>query len=260
MPTLTLHPLMGMPEIRPGEDLAALLWRALTAGGLGLVAGDVVVVAQKAVSKAEGERVPLAEVSPSPLARDWAVRWGRDPRLVELVLRESRRIIRMERGLIIAETHHGFVCANAGVDASNVGGEDVALLLPRHPDDSAARLRERLHAAAGLAPEAALGVIVADSFGRPWRVGLTQAALGCAGLAPLLDYRGKVDRDGRPLHATVIAVADQLAGAADLVCGKAEGIPAALIRGYAPPPAAHPEGQAQGGRALLRSPEEDLFR
>jgi coenzyme F420-0:L-glutamate ligase/coenzyme F420-1:gamma-L-glutamate ligase len=264
---VTIHPLAGLPEVRPGDDLAALLLAALRGQGLALESGDVLVVAQKVVSKAEGSRVALASVEPSPFARRWAERWDKDARLIEVVLRESRRLVRMERGVIIAETHHGYVCANAGVDLSNAGageggaassGEpaagEVAILLPEDPDGSARALREALRAGTG----AAVGVIVADTFGRPWRVGLTQVALGVAGLAPLVDYRDSPDVDGRTLHATLIAVADELACAADLVCGKTRRVPAALIRGYAPQHA--PGAAGSDGAALLRAPEMDLFR
>jgi coenzyme F420-0:L-glutamate ligase/coenzyme F420-1:gamma-L-glutamate ligase len=254
---VTIHPLAGLPEVRPGDDLGALLLAALRALGLALESGDVLVVAQKVVSKAEGSRVALASVEPSPFARRWAERWDKDARLIEVVLRESRRLVRMERGVIIAETHHGYVCANAGVDLSNAGeggAGEVAILLPEDPDGSARALREALRAGTG----AAVGVIVADTFGRPWRVGLTQVALGVAGLAPLVDYRDSPDVDGRTLHATLIAVADELACAADLVCGKTRRVPAALIRGYAPQHA--PGASGSDGTALLRAPEMNLFR
>jgi coenzyme F420-0:L-glutamate ligase / coenzyme F420-1:gamma-L-glutamate ligase len=261
-PPVTIHPVQGLPEVRPGDDLAALLLAALRAQGLAPASGDVLVIAQKVVSKAEGSRVALAELQPSPRALEWARAWDKDARLIELVLRESRRIVRMERGVIIAETHHGFVCANAGVDLSNAGapegGEEVAILLPEQPDRSAELLREALRAGTG----ADVAVIVADTFGRPWRVGLTQVALGVAGLAPLVDYRDSPDTDGRELHATVIAVADELACAADLVCGKTRRVPAAIVRGYQRRPdegAAHAPGPS-GGQALLRQPELDLFR
>lgn len=267
-PAVRVYPVAGLPEVRPGDDLAALLGGALAGRVLPPAeeappdAGDALVVAQKVVSKAEGSWVALEAVQPGPFARQWAQQWGRDPRLVELVLRESRRIVRMERGVIIAETHHGFICANAGVDLSNTGvapeaGGEVAVLLPEDPDRSAALLREGLARHLGVTAGAAPAVIVADTFGRPWRVGLTQVALGTAGLAPLLDLREGLDADGRPLHATVIAVADQIACAADLVCGKTARVPAALVRGAAPQPPA--PGNADG-RALLREPGMDLFR
>lgn len=268
---LSVYPVPGLPEIRPGDDLAALLARAVAERVGPLESGDVVVVAQKVVSKAEGARVALAEVTPSAFARDFAERWEKDPRLVELVLRESLRIVRMERGVMITETRHGFVCANSGVDLSNTGGSEegsgargeggeIAVLLPEDPDQSAARLREGLGRGAGAGgKDVEVGVIVSDTFGRPWRVGLTQVALGVAGLAPLVDLRDTNDVDGRPLHATIIAMADQLACAADLVCGKTARVPAAVIRGYRPPEG---DGQATGnsGRELIRDPAMDLFR
>jgi coenzyme F420-0:L-glutamate ligase/coenzyme F420-1:gamma-L-glutamate ligase len=252
---LTVYPIAGLPEVLPGDDLAGLFCRAAEQAGTALADGDVAVFAQKVVSKAEGSRVALSEVRPSERALDWARQWNKDARLVEVVLRESRRIVRMERGILIAETRHGFVCANAGVDVSNSGTGDVAILLPEDPDRSARRLRAGIAAATGRQ----VGVIVADSFGRPWRNGLTQAALGVAGLAPLLDLRGRADADGRPMHVTVIAVADELAGAADLVCGKTRRVPAALIRGWS---GLLEAGGAQpgAGRDLVRPAEEDLFR
>ncbi len=258
-PPVTVFPVPGLPEIHPGDDLSALLLSALRAQPLPLQSGDVLVIAQKVVSKAEGARVALAEIEPSPYARQWAARWGKDARLIELVLRQSRRIVRMERGVLIAETHHGFVCANAGVDLSNAGGGsgaegEVAILLPENPDRSAAGLREALRAGSG----ADVAVIVADTFGRPWRVGLTQVALGVAGLAPLVDYRETPDVDGRTLHATIIAVADELACAADLVCGKTRRMPAAVVRGYARP--GGELAKPATGTALIRAPELDLFR
>lgn len=254
---VSVYPVLGLPEIRPGDDLGAALLAALRAQALPLADGDVLVVAQKVVSKAEGARVALAAIEPSPVARQWAERWGKDARLVELVLRQSRRIVRMERGVLIAETHHGYVCANAGVDLSNAGapdGSEVAILLPEDCDRSAALLRAAMQAGSG----ANVGVIVADTFGRPWRVGLTQVALGVAGLASLVDYRDSPDVDGRTLHATIIAVADELACAADLVCGKTRRVPAAVIRGWPWPRDQASEGA--GGAALLRAPEMDLFR
>jgi coenzyme F420-0:L-glutamate ligase/coenzyme F420-1:gamma-L-glutamate ligase len=247
---ITILPIAGLPEVRPGDDLVGLLAGTLEARQLSLEEGDVLVVAQKIVSKAEDARVPLASLEPSPLARDWAERWDRDPRMVELVLRESRRIVRMERGLIISETHHGFICANAGIDLSNSGGEELAILLPEDCDRAARGLREGLRERTGRE----VAVIIADSFGRPWRSGLTQVALGVAGLEPLVDLRGEPDADGRPLHVTIIAVADELAAAADLVCGKINRVPAGIVRGWQ---GKRGEGS---GRDMLRAPDQDLFR
>ena len=244
---LEILPVRGIPEVRPGDDLSDLISRAT---GEDLREGDILVVTHKIVSKAEGQIVDLSAVEPSALAKDFAARYGRDPRQIEVVLRESRRIVRMDRGLIISETHHGFVCANAGVDASNVPGDDTVCLLPVDPDASAARLREALTASTG----SERAVIVSDSFGRPWREGITNVAIGVAGMEPLADYRGQRDPYGYPLEASILAVADELAAAAELVMGKTEGIPAAVIRNY--------QYKVGPGRALdlLMEPERDLFR
>jgi coenzyme F420-0:L-glutamate ligase / coenzyme F420-1:gamma-L-glutamate ligase len=244
---LEIIPVEGIPEVRPGDDLPDLIARAT---GEDLRAGDIVVVTHKIVSKAEGRLVDLRAVEPSALAKGFAARYGRDPRQIEVVLRESRRVVRMDRGLIIAETHHGFVCANAGVDASNVPGDDVVCLLPVDPDASAARLREALTVRTG----SDLAVIVSDSFGRPWREGITNVAIGVAGMEPLTDYRGQRDPYGYPLEASILAGADELAAAAELVMGKTEGIPAAIVRNYPYKPG---PGTA---RDLLMAPEKDLFR
>jgi coenzyme F420-0:L-glutamate ligase/coenzyme F420-1:gamma-L-glutamate ligase len=244
---LEILPVRGIPEVRPGDDLPDLISRA---AGEDLREGDILVVTHKIVSKAEGQIVDLSAVEPSALAKDFAARYGRDPRQIEVVLRESRRIVRMDRGLIISETHHGFVCANAGVDASNVPGDDTVCLLPVDPDASAARLREALTARTS----SERAVIVSDSFGRPWREGITNVAIGVAGMEPLADYRGQRDPYGYPLEASILAVADELAAAAELVMGKTEGIPAAVIRNY--------QYKVGPGRALdlLMEPERDLFR
>jgi coenzyme F420-0:L-glutamate ligase/coenzyme F420-1:gamma-L-glutamate ligase len=244
---LEILPVEGIPEVRPGDDLPELITRA---AGESLRPGDVLVVTHKVVSKAEGQLVDLSAVEPSALAKGFAARYGRDPRQIEVVLRESRRIVRMERGLVIAETHHGFVCANAGVDASNVPGDDTVCLLPVDPDASAAGLRDALAAMTG----SDLAVIVSDSFGRTWREGITNVAIGVSGMSPLTDYRGQRDPHGYPLEASVLAVADELAASSELVMGKTAGIPAAIVRGYPYEPA------AGTGRALLMPPERDLFR
>ncbi len=244
---LEILPVEGIPEVRPGDDLPELITRAV---GESLRPGDVLVVTHKIVSKAEGRLVDLSAVEPSALAKGFAARYGRDPRQIEVVLRESRRIVRMERGLVIAETRHGFVCANAGVDASNVPGDDTVCLLPVDPDASAAGLREALAALTG----SDLAVIVSDSFGRTWREGITNVAIGVSGMSPLADYRGKRDPHGYPLEASVLAVADELAASSELVMGKTAGIPAAIVRGYPYEPA------AGTGRALIMPPERDLFR
>ena len=210
----------------------------------------MVVVTQKVVSKAEGRLVALADVTPSPQAQELAARLDKDPRLVELVLRESRRIVRAERGVLITETRHGFVCANAGVDASNVAGEGYVSLLPEDPDASAEGIRRRIKDLCG----AEVAVIVSDTFGRPWREGHVNVAIGVAGMSPFADYVGQTDPYGYELRVTTIAVADELAAAAELVMGKLERVPAAIVRGYRYRPGP--------GRAtdMVRPPERDLFR
>ena len=245
MAGISVLPITGIPEVRPGDDLAGQIYAAAS-----FEAADILVVTQRVVSKAEGRLVDLASVDPSPLAVSFAERWEKDPRLVELVLRETRRIVRMERGIIISETHHGLICANAGIDASNVVGESIVCLLPEDPDASAAGLRDRLVELG--APSVA--VIITDTFGRPWRVGQTNVAIGVAGMSPLVDYIGTHDTQGRELRVTLIASADEIAGAAELVMGKVENVPAAIVRGYR-----YDEG---GGSAaeLIREPEKDLFR
>jgi coenzyme F420-0:L-glutamate ligase / coenzyme F420-1:gamma-L-glutamate ligase len=235
-------PVRGLPEVGEGDDLAELIARAAE-----LEDGDVVVVAHKVVSKAEGRVVRLAEVEPSAQARDLAA--DEDPRRLEVILRESARIVRTRPPLVIAETRHGFVCASAGVDASNAPEAETVVLLPEDPDASAARLRARLRELTA----ADVAVILSDSFGRAWRQGTTDVAIGCAGLQPLRDLHGERDAAGYELHATVIAVADELAGAAELVRGKLDHVPVAVIRGFEP----RGEGTA---RELVIPPERDLFR
>jgi coenzyme F420-0:L-glutamate ligase / coenzyme F420-1:gamma-L-glutamate ligase len=245
---LEILPVGGIPEVRPGDDPAALIARA--AGDDLLKTGDVVVVTHKVVSKAEGRLVDLATVEPSALAKGFAARYEKDPRQIEVVLRESKRIVKMDRGIVISETHHGFVCANAGVDASNVPGDETVCLLPLDPDASARRLRDALASVAG----GDLAVVVSDSFGRAWRHGITNVAIGVAGMQPLADYRGERDPYGYPLTASVLAVADELAAAAELVMGKTTSIPVAVVRNY-------PYERGSGtGRDLLMEPERDLFR
>ena len=234
--------------MRAGDDLAALVRAAAARQGLRL-AGGVLVVCQKVVSKVEGRVVALGDVTPSAEAVRIAAEDGKDPRHVEIVLRESKRIVRRGRGVLICETRHGFVCANAGVDLSNAPEADVAVLLPEDPDASAARLRAAL-VAAGAGP---LAVIVSDTFGRPWREGLVDVAIGCAGLAPIEDLRGRPDLAGRTLQVTAMATADQLAAAAGLLMTKDSGIPAVWIEGFLPAG----EGSV---RSTLRDPAQDLFR
>jgi len=239
---ISIRPVEGLPEIEQGADLGELI-----AGRAELADRDILVVAQKAVSKAEGRVVRLDDVEPSERARELA--GDEDPRRIEVILREAARIVRSRPPLVIAETQHGFVCASAGVDSSNAPEAGTVVLLPVNPDASAQRLRDRLRELAG----ADVGVIVSDSFGRPWRQGTTDVAIGLAGIRPLLDLKGTLDRAGYELHATVIAVADELAGAAELVLGKTGGVPAAVIRGYD----ASGEGSA---RELVMPAERDLFR
>jgi coenzyme F420-0:L-glutamate ligase / coenzyme F420-1:gamma-L-glutamate ligase len=239
---IEIFPVEGLPEIGEGDDLAALI-----AERAELADGDVVVAAQKVVSKAEGRVVRLADVEPTDEARDLA--GGDDPRRLQVILDESVRIVRARPPLVIAETRHGFVCASAGVDSSNAPEPETVVLLPEDPDASAARIRDRLRELTG----AEVGVIVSDSFGRAWRQGTTDVAIGLAGVRPLLDLKGTRDSAGYELHATVIAVADELAGAAELVMGKTDGIPVAIVRGVD----ARGEGDA---RELVIPAERDLFR
>jgi coenzyme F420-0:L-glutamate ligase / coenzyme F420-1:gamma-L-glutamate ligase len=244
---VSVIPLEGLPELEPSDDLGLLIHGAAVRAG-GLQAGDVVVVAQKAVSKVAGRVVALADVEPSERAVELAGPEG-DPRHVEVILRESAEVVRSRPPLVIVETRHGFVCASAGVDASNAPADGLVVLLPLDPDASARRLRERLVELSG----ADLGVIVSDSFGRAWRQGTTDVALGVAGVAPLRDLRGARDARGRELRTTQIAVADELAGTAELVMGKTRGIPAAIVRGV--------DARGEGSAAELVMPRErDLFR
>lgn len=244
-----IFPLPGLPDVKQGFDIAREIAQAARAQEMHVLEDDIFVVAQKIVSKSEGRIVRLDQVAPSERARAWADAWGKDARVVELVFRESKRVVRMERGIIIAETHHGFVCANAGVDVSNAE-EGTAILLPENPDASARALQMRLSEIFACR----VGIIVSDTFGRAWREGLVNVALGVAGFAPLLDYRGRHDANGRPLQATVIAVADALAAAAELVMGKSDRIPVALVRG------ANVSMRSGTGADLIRSAEKDLFR
>jgi coenzyme F420-0:L-glutamate ligase / coenzyme F420-1:gamma-L-glutamate ligase len=239
----------GIPEVTCDADIAALIARAVDREDRRVEAGDIFVVAQKIVSKAEGAVVRLDEVTPSSMATQWAVEHGKDARVVEVVLRESRRVVRMDRDILITETRHGFVCANAGVDASNVAPGFVTVL-PGDPDASAERLRIALSTSFGCP----IAVIISDTFGRPWREGVVNVALGVAGVQPLVDYRGTMDSFDRPLRSTVIALADELASAAEIVTRKAARTPVAIVRGAA-------EWIGQGtGRALVRDAGRDLFR
>jgi coenzyme F420-0:L-glutamate ligase/coenzyme F420-1:gamma-L-glutamate ligase len=248
---LSARALDGLPEITPGDDLARLIADAL--GDQALGARDVLVIAHKVISKSEGRVRTLSEVTPGPRAIELATKLDKDPRLVEVILGESSEVLRAAHGVLICVTHHGFVCANAGVDASNVPGEDRVVLLPEDPDRSARRLRARIRELTGAAP----GIVITDSFGRAWRTGQCDVAIGCAGVRPLDDWRGRADANGRDLRATVIAVADELAAAADLARAKDRSQPVVWIRD------AGRYVTADGGPgavALIRPKTNDLFR
>lgn len=253
-PAVSLIPLPLPDEIVPGDDLAEKLTSALESQHLRLRKDDVLVVKHKIVSKAEGRLVQLGDVRPSRAASAWSRQSGGDARLIELVLRESRTVVRKKviagRGVLITETKHGFVCANSGVDLSNVDGGEHALLLPRDPDASARRLRSGIKQRTGVA----VAVIISDTFGRAWREGLTEVAIGVAGMKPLVDLRGRRDPHGYVLRASAEAVADELACAAGLVCGKLEGVPVCLVRGF------RYEAGRGSARELLRAKKNDLFR
>ncbi|MGI8856448.1 MAG: coenzyme F420-0:L-glutamate ligase [Thermomicrobiales bacterium] len=247
MVSVEITAVQGIDEVQPGADIAALIADATRERPL--ADGDVVVVTHKIVSKAEGQLVDLRTITPSALAVQIAEQFGKDARQVDVVLRESARIVRMERGIIICETRHGLICANAGVDASNVASQTVCLL-PRDPDASAARIRAGLRERTG----ADVAVVISDSFGRPWRNGIINIAIGVAGMLPLADYRGQTDPAGYDLRVTVMAVADELAGAAELVMGKIDMVPVAVIRGFA-----YDRGDGTG-HDLIMDPTKDLFR
>lgn len=248
-PALQIIPVHGLGEVQPGDDLAQIILSALQQQHCALVSGDILVVTQKIVSKAEGRLVRLSEVAPSELAVSIASRCDKDARVVELVLRESVRIVRLERGVLIAETRHAFVCANAGVDASNVAA-DIVALLPLDPDASAESLRRTIAAETGVT----VGVVISDTFGRAWREGQTDVAIGIAGVRPLRRLDGKRDPAGYELRVTALATAAELASAAELVMGKLDRVPVALVRGC--------ESALGNGsiRELVRPPEQDLFR
>lgn len=247
---LKIIPVRMAGEVKAGDSLAEKILTALDTQKISLRKGDILVVKHKIVSKAEGQLVELGSVKPSRASQKWAADYALDSRVVEIALSQSKRIVRRKRGVIITETHHGFICANSGVDVSNVDGGKHALLLPQDPDRSAARLQRCIKKYLKLN----IPVIITDSFGRPWREGLTEVAIGVAGMKPLCDYRRKRDAHGYVLHASIEAVADELACAAGLVCGKLEGNPACIIRGfpYQPGP-----GKA---RELIRPAKNDLFR
>jgi coenzyme F420-0:L-glutamate ligase/coenzyme F420-1:gamma-L-glutamate ligase len=248
-PTIQVIGVPGMPEVVEGDDVASLIVDAVRRAELNIVERDIFVVAQKVVSKAEGRIVLLQIIEPSARAKEWAAAYDKDPRVVEVVLRESTRIVRMERGVLIAETEQGYICANAGVDTSNVQ-EGTVTLLPKDSDASAQKIREALEQAFGVG----VAVIVSDTFGRPWREGLVNVALGVSGVAPLIDYRGQEDSHGRAMKVTVMAIADELASAAELVMKKSAGIPVAVVRGF------DYEMSEASGRELIRPAQFDLFR
>ena len=249
-PEIRVIGINGLPEIRPGADLPGLIASSVKKQKLTISSEDILIVTQKIVSKAEGQEVRLADVKPSRFAIDYAKQWNKDPRQVEVVLRESRRIVKMDIGVLITETHHGFICANSGVDMSNASRDGVAMLLPKDPDASARHIRAGIRKATGKSP----AVIISDTFGRPWRDGQTNVAIGIAGMDAMADYRGQKDTRGAELKVTLIAAADELASAAELVMGKTIGVPVALIRGY--------KYKSDPGtyKTLLYRPEVDLFR
>ena len=250
MTQLIVTAVNGLPEIRPGDDLAVLIRDAARSQGEEIQGGDIVVIAQKIVSKSEGRIVHLADVVPGKRAREMAAEGGKDARQIEVVLGECAKIVRWERGILICETHHGFVCANAGVDRSNAGAPDTVVLLPVDPDASATRLRDAFRAATG----AIVSVVVTDTFGRAWREGHTNVAIGIAGLPALKRYVGQRDPEGYELRVTEIAVADEIAAAAELVMGKLDRCPVAVVRGFTL------DEPAETAQEYVRPAERDLFR
>jgi coenzyme F420-0:L-glutamate ligase/coenzyme F420-1:gamma-L-glutamate ligase len=246
---VSIYPVSGLPEIVNGASLPDLIMGGVERLGMSLEAGDVVVITQKVVSKAEGRVVSLDRVHPSARASEIGQRIGFDPRHVEVILSESVRVVREAPRVLITETRHGFICANSGVDRSNTGGKEMVILLPEHPDESAGRLRDTLRHRSGIE----VGVVISDSFGRPWREGQVNVAIGAAGVVALRDYRCRQDPDGYQLQGTELAVVDELASAAELVMGKLDRIPVALIRGAS----VAGDGRVQ---TLLRDPATDLFR
>ncbi|EFH80387.1 coenzyme F420-0:L-glutamate ligase [Ktedonobacter racemifer] len=251
---IQILPVTGIGDIRPGDDLGSLIYDALKQQQLTLQQGDVLIITQKIVSKAEGRLVHLDDIEPSPFALQYAQRYQKDAQHVEVVLRESKRIVRMDHGVMICESHHGFICANAGVDESNIGGERVLALLPEDSDRSAHQVRQRMQELTGEGEHLDFAVIISDTWGRPWRNGQVNMAIGVAGMEPVTDYRGQNDPYGYELRASMIGVADELAAAAELVMGKVDRIPVALIRGYT-----YKTGQGSG-RDLIRESATDMFR
>jgi coenzyme F420-0:L-glutamate ligase/coenzyme F420-1:gamma-L-glutamate ligase len=250
LPELRIIGLPGIPIVTPGMDVATLIHQAATAASFALQVGDILVVTQKVVSKAEGHLIVLRDITPSALAHSFAQQWGKDPRHVEVVLQQSRRIVKMDRGVLITETHHGFICANAGVDQSNIEGAEVVAVLPPDPDASARAIRQALHTRLGFD----LAVIISDTFGRPWRDGLVNVAIGLSGMEAIKDYTGQLDAQGYELRVTALAIADELAAAAELVMNKLDNVPVAIIRGYE-----YPRGEGSLTQ-LVRAAERDLFR
>ena len=250
MSSIQLIGLEGIPEVKPGDQLASYIVAATRQSGVTIAQGDVLVVAQKIISKAEGRLVHLSDTEPSAFAKTLAAACQRDPRFIELVLRESRRIVRMSDRVIITETHHGLICANAGIDHSNVAGEAVVSLLPTDPDLSARRLRAELKQLL----DTDVAIVITDTFGRPWREGLTNVAIGLAGINPLSDLRNQRDNHGKLLRATVLATADELASAAGLIMRKTIGVPVVLVTGCG-----YEAGEHRASE-LLRAKEHDLFR
>ena len=251
---LRILPITGIGEIPPGTDLGKLIHDALQAQHLAIEQGDVLVITQKIISKAEGQLVNLDEIEPSEFARIAAQQSKKDAQHLEVVLRESKRIVRMDHGVLISETHHGFICANAGVDESNIGGKRQLALLPVDSNRSAREIRVRLQQLSEKQPEPDIAIIVSDTWGRPWRSGQVNNAIGVAGMESVVDYRGQIDPYGYELQASAIAVADELAAAAELVMGKIDRVPVALIRGYAYIPS---ESDAS---TLIRDGASDMFR
>ena len=249
MSAVSIYPVSGLPEIVRGAALPDLMIEGLARLGMSLEVGDVVVITQKVVSKAEGRIVQLDRVHPSARATEIGQRIGFDPRHVEVILSEAVRVVREAPRVLITETRHGFICANSGVDRSNTGGKEIVVLLPEHPDESAHRLRDAFRAKSGVS----VGVVISDSFGRPWREGQVNVAIGAAGVVALRDYRGLRDPDGYELQGTELAVVDEIASAAELVMGKLDRVPVALIRGAT-------VGGDDRVQTLLRDPATDLFR
>lgn len=250
MASITIIPVDGMPEVRPGADVPALILAALEAGGLALEAGDILAVAQKVVSKSEGRLRRLADVIPGDEAKRMAADSGKDARLIQAVLDETVRVVRWKRGVLIVETRHGFVCANAGVDHSNAGARDTLVLLPVDPDGSAARIRGRIRELTGVD----VPVVVTDTFGRAWREGHLNVAIGISGIPALRRYVGQFDPEGYELRVTEIAIADEIAAATELVMGKLDRRPAAIVRGL------RLAGESETAREYVRPMAKDMFR